>query len=110
MKITLNTTLQEIYENEIELPDFGSERNLVLSAFWKTKLIYDDYCKKEDIYSHYDEDDPEYDWINKHPEMIQTIIEDWTEALDYSFAYSDCYWNALNDILERYMGDDNYEN
>lgn len=106
MVLTLNTTLQEILENIIELPDFGPERNAIMSALLKAKWICEDDFKKEDIYSHYDEDDPQRIWIDKHPEMIQTIIDDWTEALDNSFAYSDWYWGALDNIFERYMDDD----
>lgn len=110
MVLKPSTTLQEIFENEIRLPDYGPERNLILSAFLKAKWICEDNFKKEDIYSHYDKDDPQRIWFDKHPEMIQTIVDDWTEALDNSFAYSDCYWNALDNVFERYMDDDDYEN
>lgn len=110
MVLKPSTTLQEILDNDIAIPEYSPDCSSVYSAIYKLKNAIEFQNKKEDVYSHYEEDDPQRIWLDNHPDCLQDIVNDWTESLDYSFAFSDCYWSTLDDIFERYMGDDYYEN
>lgn len=103
MVLKSSTTLQEIFENEIELPDFGPERNLILSALNKGRWIAEGEMKKEDIYAYFGEDSDEYMWLDSHPDKIYSVIDAWNNSLDGNGTYWEVYWMALESVLEMSM-------
>ena len=104
MVLKPSTTLQEIFENEIELPDFGPERNLIFSALDKCRWIMERETKKEDIYFRYeDEDSEERQWLDSHPEKLDTLIDKWWECLDRNDYYWESYWSDLDYSIHKLM-------
>lgn len=103
MVLKPSTTLQEIFENEIELPDFGPERNLILSALNRGRWMAEGEMKKEDIYAYFGEDSEERKWLDSHPDKIYSVIDAWNNSLGRNGNYWETYWMALESVLEMFM-------